>query len=648
MKKNSFIIMLILSMTLVVEAQNFSFEKIPSWIKPIEIPENSHASKYEISSGYYLTLADYQINLEEDAIFSHEVTNVVSYSGITNASQLSVIYDTSYQHLKIHHLYIWRKGEKIDYTKNLSFEILSNEYNLNVGLYAGKVTAYEILNDIRKNDLIDFSYTLTGNNPIFENEKYLFIPLETINQIDLYSVRVIYPKDRNYTYQCIGCDSIDFSSTITDNYRQIEIISENIKAIKYEDFIPSWSLPFKYFILSSFKSWKDVNYWAQNVFALDKEPDLEEVFNEIFTGNETTEEKINKIIDYVQDDIRYMGIESGIGSIKPFPPEQVVKQRFGDCKDKSLLLVSLLKKIGIEKTYPVLVNVNMRHELDKLYPSNEIFDHCIVKFEYNDISYWVDPSITLQGGNFKDLSIIDYGKVMVVGLPSDTLQIICPLMAKTGADLIEEMTVTSFTEPAELKIISTRYGFEADTRRAFLEYYTASDLMKQVSDELKLLFPTVNKIGDLNISDDIENNIISVTYGYEVDGFWQDGDNLKNEALRGYWIFKYEPLSLYHYLNKSVCEERVFDYGLNYPLNLNYQVIFHFPKEMLISDDYTTFDNEAFLFDEKIEQLSSNSFQVDYSFSTKSDFIKADRYKNICEQVNAIVKNLPIVIYFSK
>ncbi len=145
-----------------------------------------------------------------------------------------------------------------------------------------------------------------------------------------------------------------------------------------------------------------------------------------------------------------------------------------------------------------------------------------------------------------------------------------------------------------------------------------------------------------------KNNNISVTYNYAIDGFWQDGDNLKNEALRGYWIFKYEPQSLYDYLKKSVCEERVFDYGLNYPLNLNYRVIFHFPEDMLVIDDYNTYDNEAFLYDEKIEQLSSNSFQVGYSFRTKVDFIKADRYKNICEQVNAIVKNLPIVIYFSK
>ena len=85
---------------------------------------------------------------------------------------------------------------------------------------------------------------------------------------------------------------------------------------------------------------------------------------------------INKLIDYVQDDIRYMGIETGIGSIKPMPPEQVVKQRYGDCKDKSLLLVSLLKKAGIVKAYPVLLNTFLQHKIDRDFPSNEVSNHC--------------------------------------------------------------------------------------------------------------------------------------------------------------------------------------------------------------------------------------------------------------------------------
>jgi hypothetical protein len=412
--------------------------------------------------------------------------------------------------------------------------------------------------------------------------------------------------------------------------------------------MPSWTIPYKYFELSSFKSWKDVNIWAQKVFTLKKEPDLDDVFNEIFKGKETTEGKINKIINYVQDEIRYMGIESGIGSIKPLSPEQVVKQRFGDCKDKSLLLVTLFKKIGVDEAYPALVNVTLNHELDKLGPSNEVFNHCIVTFKYNDTSYWVDPAIPLQGGDFKDLNIGDFSKALVIGMPAETLQSLSPRKTEACADIVDEYTIHSFTEPVTLKITSKRNGFEADNRRALIEYFTPGKLLESTIQDFKLQFPVVNKTSELEVFDDIEKNNITVTYNLEVDGFWQDGDKGTNEASKGLWVFRYEPQTMYQYLNVSACEDRKFDFEMEYPTNLDYRVIFHFPKDMLIDDDYKSYDNETFTYEEKVEQLSSNSFQIEYKYSTKVNYIKSVDYKKICDQKNAIAKRFPTIIYFSK
>ncbi|PKP31620.1 MAG: hypothetical protein CVT99_08725 [Bacteroidetes bacterium HGW-Bacteroidetes-16] len=492
--------------------QNYVIQEIPEWVKQIDIPIESSVSKYDISSGYYLTLVDYQANTCKQAIFSHEVINVVSYSGITAASQLSVSYDTTFQKLLLHHLYIWRKRKKIDRSSDLSFELLNSEDQLQQGIYTGQITAYDILNDIRKDDMIDFAYTLVGHNPIFENEKYLFFPLQMLNPIDLLNVRILFPKDKDYQYECVDCNSMDYSISNTEDYKVIEIKNENVKAIELEDLIPTWELPYKYFILSSFHSWAEVNMWAQRVFALNNDPDLDTVFKEIFTGEETTSDKINKIIDFVQDEIRYMGIESGMGSIKPFPPEQVVIQRFGDCKDKSLLLVSLLKKIGINTAYSVLVNTYMQQNVDKLFISNEVFNHTIVRFDYNDTTYWVDPTFAQQGGDFRDLYTPDYGKVLVIGMPADTLQTMSPVNRESGLIVTEEYFIKSFTEPSELKITSHRYGFEADQRRAVMEFFSTKDISDMIIKDMKLLFPMVNKKGEIEIADDLNNNTFTINY----------------------------------------------------------------------------------------------------------------------------------------
>ncbi len=648
MKYRFLALILTLFFSRAVFSQKYIFENEPSWVKKVEIPQSSTFSKYSIASGYYLKLEDYQVNLDEDAHYTHEVINVVSYTGITNASQILVNYDTSYQKLIIHHLYIWRKGKKIDRTSDLSFEKMNNEYNLQNGIYSGTISAYDNLNDIRKEDLIDFAYTLVGSNPIFKKEKYLFVPLESTNPVDLYSVRILYSKDKNYTYKCVGYDTTAVSNNLIGNYREIEISNKDVKALKMEEGTPSWIIPYKYFTLSSIKSWKEVNTWAQEVFGLKKEPELESVFKEIFVGNETLDEKINKVIDYVQDDIRYMGIESGIGSFKPSAPDKVVKQRFGDCKDKSLLLVWLLKKIGISKAYPALVNVAMLHETDKFQPSNEIFNHCIVKFEHENKTYWVDPTITQQGGDYKNLAMVDYGRTLVVGQSLDTLPLMSPQNTKATTFIKEELTVKSFTEPAILEITSSCDGIEADKKRNFLEQYTSEDISKSVTDDLKLIYPIVNKTDDIKIVDDIKSNIISTTYKYEIDGFWQDGDKMENKNAAGLWIFRFDPQNLRQFINESACIERKTDLALNYPLNMEFLYVFHFHKNMLMLDDYKKIENEIFYFDQVVEQISNNSFQIKYKFSFKTPFVKADDFKKICEQTNEMAKKLPVIVYFKK
>jgi len=645
--KTKFLFVIALTCSLSLPAQKISFDKTPEWVKNIDIPANSTVTKYDILSGFYYTLADYQANLEENAVYHHEVANIISYSGITEASQIMVTFDTTYETLVIHHLFIWRKGEKIDRTSLLSFEILNNENNLDQGIYMGKINAYDILDDIRKDDLIDFAYTLVGDNPIFDNEKFLFTPLQTLNPVDLYSLRVIYPADKDYSYDCVGCDSL-ISIAETEGYRQIEFQKKDVRAVKYEDHMTTWEMPYEYFILSSMKSWRDVNAWAEKVFALQKEPELDDVFAEVLKGNESTEEKINKMIDYVQDDIRYMGIESGIGSIKPFPPEQVVKQRFGDCKDKSLLLVSLLKKIGVANAYPALVNADMHNAIDDFFPSNQCFTHCIVTFEYENNFYWVDPTMTLQGGGFKSLNNFNYGKALIIGQPDDSLQSMAPIRSESMLVVIDEYNMNSFTEPAGLKMTSIRYGLESDVRRAFFEYYAIDNISDLLEKDLELVFPFVTEISDPVISDDVDNNIFTVKYDYQVDGFWEDGDKSANEAARGFWVFRYEPVMLYQDLSLASCEGRQYDYQLMYPLNLDYRVIFHFPEDILIDDEYDILDNQGFTYEEITEQISSNSIQINYKLKSKSNFILAKDYKKMCEHTNTIINGFPIVFYFSK
>jgi hypothetical protein len=89
--------------------------------------------------------------------------------------------------------------------------------------------------------------------------------------------------------------------------------------------------------------------------------------------------KIDALYTYVSRQIRYVAIEIGIGGYQPHLPADVFKNKYGDCKDKATLLISMLNKIGL-RGYPALVGTRGDVEADPAAPTLATFDHMIVVF----------------------------------------------------------------------------------------------------------------------------------------------------------------------------------------------------------------------------------------------------------------------------
>lgn len=75
--------------------------------------------------------------------------------------------------------------------------------------------------------------------------------------------------------------------------------------------------------------------------------------------------------------MRYFGIEIGWGGWRPRAPDTTLRRRFGDCKDKSFLMVELLRRGGIEAV-PVLIIAPRNGYVYAELPGPFQFNHCIV------------------------------------------------------------------------------------------------------------------------------------------------------------------------------------------------------------------------------------------------------------------------------
>jgi Domain of Unknown Function with PDB structure (DUF3857)/Transglutaminase-like superfamily len=98
--------------------------------------------------------------------------------------------------------------------------------------------------------------------------------------------------------------------------------------------------------------------------------------------------KIQSVAGFMQREIRYVGIEVGIGGLQPHSAADVFKYRYGDCKDKATLLISMLNAVGVRATY-VLVDTH-RGFVDPALPSRD-GNHMIAAIEMP--SGYSDPDL---------------------------------------------------------------------------------------------------------------------------------------------------------------------------------------------------------------------------------------------------------------
>jgi hypothetical protein len=99
---------------------------------------------------------------------------VVNNVGVQNASEINISFDPAYETISFHFIRIIRNGEIINKYKEKEIKVIQREDNLESKIYDGSLTAYLSLSDIRLGDIIEYSYTIKGRNPIFNN-KYFFL-----------------------------------------------------------------------------------------------------------------------------------------------------------------------------------------------------------------------------------------------------------------------------------------------------------------------------------------------------------------------------------------------------------------------------------------------------------------------------------------
>jgi len=141
--------------------------------------------------------------------------------------------------------------------------------------------------------------------------------------------------------------------------------------------------------------WGAVDAWYQGLFGPQSESTstVRIRAQEILKDVGSRRDRIARVLRLVETEIRYVGIEFGIGAYRPRPAESTLAQGQGDCKDMTALMVALLNAMGIE-SYPALVRPSDQGRFISDHPSPGQFSHVLLYVPDPDGDLWLDATAT--------------------------------------------------------------------------------------------------------------------------------------------------------------------------------------------------------------------------------------------------------------
>lgn len=603
----------------------------PKWKTPIDWTSENNAINRSEDASYILL--DFQDNEVLEEYCYRYVIRLNNDDRVQNFSQIDINFDPSYQQLFINQINVHRNGHKINKLNQKEIELYRNEKNADRFIYDQSYTALIILKDVRIGDILEYEYTIKGKTPLYGNNVYSSRNQQYNEEIEQIFQQIIIPVNQEIHYNSIA-NGILPNEEITNGTKKLTWNFNNVSALFSDEDVPSWYNAYPRCEISSFGTWSNVKDWERDLFPTQiSTPEIDKFLKDEKISN--SEEGIIKLIRFVQDEIRYLGLENGINSHKPHHPDEVLNNRFGDCKDKSFLLSTALRKLNVE-AWPALVSTNLRDHFENRLPSPYLFNHVIVKFIWNDKTYWVDPTLTQARGDINHLQNPFYGKALVLDKSEGLEDIPSPIDNRVEINekyiFVDSSTVhykveTQYFENIATLRRSSHIGYPvAETRNNYLNYYsTYHNTIAWANDSA------------LHYEDFPEINSFKTNEEYIIKDSWEPGENDTTELFTDIRAF-----NLYEFLSTSNDQSRTMPLFVYYPIKVNHTIQLIFPKHKNVGFSSTSDSiiNSAFTFRKTTtNNRKDHTYTINLYYETKQDYVAADDTEDYFNDYDELKEN---------
>ena len=597
----------------------------PKWIDSVAVDTSATLPAGEARYGTYALLDDHQVSAGTTTTnYYRRVRKILSPTGVQNASNISFDFDPTYERLVIHDITVLRDGKRKNVFDPATVRVIEKEDQQRDHLYDGILSAIAFVNDVRPGDVLDYSWSIDGANPLLGGRFADTFELTADVPTKLIRHRLIFAKPLHYRSTIPGIEPVVANGTFIWT-------RTNVPPLNVEDNLPDWFDPYDHIQVSEFASWHDIALWSDAMFQMNdaSRAEVAKLAQTIRATHPRQNDQIVAAVRFVQDQIRYLGIEMGRNSHQPHQPAEVLDQRWGDCKDKSFLLASILRELGVE-AYPALVNTKLRHNVDQELPTPFEFDHVITQVRTAGHVYWIDPTLSDQGGTLETIETPNDERALVVSKDAKGLATI--ITNQKGSTTVSmEYSSPTWESPTSLLVKTTYSGGDADVVRGDLASMAVADLAKERINKRAVDQPTIAAAAPLQISDDRDRNVIVLTEHYTIRDFWKNGS------------FAFTPHAIEDHLQHPDTVIREMPLALDYPLALHERVVFHLPSGVNIDGTGDEVETTAIRYLSSVEN-GGRSVTIDYDLRALRDGIAAKDVPDHLTKVNSILDGTGITL----
>lgn len=604
----------------------YSVARVPDWVERIAVPAGEGARAPSRRADFEQLLVDEQdrhVPSTGSERYRHYAFRLLTAAGVHNNSELEIEFDPGFQKLAMHYVRILRGAEALDALATSQVRVTSSQSDEEARIYDDELSVNVLLNDTRVGDTIEYAYTRKGNNPALHGHIASSFSLARSIPIDLSYQRLSYGGPttlRTHTER----SSLSAEKRQSGGFQELVWRQENLSGVESEDSLPEWFDAVPWVQVSDFATWSDVVAWALPLY--DKPSTLTREAESALRGwmTESPERRLVSALRFVQDEVRYLGIEVGPNSLEPRPAARVLEQRFGDCKDKSLLLVTLLRRLGLHAA-PALVSSSGSPLVKEMVPSPFAFDHVIVKATIGDRSFFIDPTVTHQRGDAERLRAPDRGSALVIEKGVDRLEEMpdgrsaAPLVDISETYEIGEdnktATLTVHTEYRGERAVQTRRQFstesEAHAQREYENFYAQH-------------FPSVKVDKPLGYTDQEATNTVQIVETYDLTPFFQNDIQTVNA-----WAIR-------DHLEKPEFVKRTLPLALPFPLHVQQRIIVDWPSMNPGDLSPVMLEGPGIRFRRKVARVGQQVI-FDYEVETSTDYVEAADSARYLETVDKII-----------